>query len=135
MLFNMWHIHIIYGMVLYGWPFIFVSCRTNHFYRCAMEILHDEGGKRFRTLVDGYTAHVAYEIHEKGLDIRHTVVPEAIGGRGIASALVKAVYDYALVKRLKPIATCSYAVAWLQRHPEYGGEVSECYGGKGTCAL
>ena len=44
-----------------------------------MEILHDEGGKRFWTLVDGYTAHVAYEIREKGLDIRHTVVPEAIG--------------------------------------------------------
>ena len=90
---------------------------------------------KYYMMKDGYTAHVAYEIHEKGLDIRHTVVPEAIGGRGIASALVKAVYDYALVKRLKPIATCSYAVAWLQRHPEYGGEVSECYGGKGTCAL
>lgn len=100
-----------------------------------MEILHDEGGKRFWTLVDGYTAHVAYEICEKGLDIRHTVVPEAIGGRGIAAALVKAVYDYARVKQLKPIATCSYAVSWLQRHPEYGGEVGEDYVDKGSCAL
>ena len=100
-----------------------------------MEILHDEGGKRFWTLVDGYKAHVAYEIHERGLDIRHTVVPEAIGGRGIASALVKAVYDYARVKQLKPIATCAYAVAWLQRHPEYEGEVSEEHAGKATCAL
>ncbi len=86
-------------------------------------------------MVDGYKAHVAYEIHERGLDIRHTVVPEAIGGRGIASALVKAVYDYARVKQLKPIATCSYAMAWLQRHPEYEGEVSEEHAGKATCAL
>lgn len=100
-----------------------------------MEILHDEGEKRFWTLVDGYTAHVAYEIVDKGLDIRHTVVPEAIGGRGVAGALVKAVYDYARVKQLKPIATCAYAVAWLQRHPEYQGEVSADYGGRGTCAL
>ena len=70
-----------------------------------MEILHDEGGKRFWTLVDGYTAHVAYEIVDKGLDIRHTVVPEAIGGRGVAGALGKAGYDDARVKPLKPIAT------------------------------
>ena len=100
-----------------------------------MEILHDEGGKRFWTLVDGYTAHVAYEIREKGLDIRHTVVPEAIGGRGIGAAVVEAVDDYARVKQLKPIATCSYAVSWLQRHPEYGGEVGEDYVDKGSCAL
>ena len=33
------------------------------------------------------------------------------------------------------IATCSYAVVWLQRHPEYQGEVSSDYIGKGSCAL
>ena len=92
-----------------------------------MEIVHDEAKKQFKVEVDGYTAHVAY--------IRHTIVPEEIGGRGIASALVKAAYDYARCKCLKPIATCAYAVVWLQRHPEYQGDVSCDYGGKGTCAV
>lgn len=100
-----------------------------------MEILHDEGAKKFWTLVDGYKAYVAYEIHESGLDIRRTLVPEAVGGRGIAAALVKAAYDYARAKRLRPVATCSYAVAWLRRHPEYEGDISEDYGGEGTCTL
>ena len=54
---------------------------------------------------------------------------------GIASALVKAAYDYARCKGLKAVATCSYAVIWLQRHPEYQGEVGEDYAGQGTCAL
>ena len=85
-----------------------------------MEIVHDEAKKQFKVEVDGYTAHVAYQLTE---------------GRGIASALVKAAYDYARCKCLKPVATCAYAVVWLQRHPEYQGDVSCDYGGKGTCAI
>ncbi|MCD7815613.1 MAG: N-acetyltransferase [Bacteroides sp.] len=100
-----------------------------------MDIQHDEIKKRFRVEVDGYTAHVAYEIHDGGLDIRHTIVPEEIGGRGIASILVKAAYDYARCHQLKPVATCSYAAIWLKRHPEYEGEIGSDYGGSGTCAL
>ena len=41
-----------------------------------------------------------------------------IEGRGIAATLVKAAYDYALANGMKPKATCSYAVRWLERHPE-----------------
>ena len=61
-----------------------------------MEIQHDETGKRFLAVVDGHEAHAAYTLGNGRLDIRHTLVPEAIGGRGVASALVKAAYDYAL---------------------------------------
>ena len=39
------------------------------------------------------------------------------------------------VDGLKPMATCAYAVCWLQRHPEYQGVISEEYAGSGTCAL
>ncbi|WP_072543910.1 GNAT family N-acetyltransferase [Bacteroides mediterraneensis] len=100
-----------------------------------MEIKHDESRQEFYVELEGHRAYVAYQIHDGGLDIRHTIVPEAIGGRGIASALVKAAYGYAHCKGLKAVATCSYAVIWLQRHPEYQGEVGEDYAGKGTCAL
>ena len=53
------------------------------------------------------------------LDILHTVVPPPVEGRGIASALVRHAFDYALRQGLKPEATCSYARTWLARHPEY----------------
>ena len=100
-----------------------------------MEIQHDETGKRFLATVDGHEAHATYTLGNGRLDIRHTLVPEAIGGRGVASALVKAAYDYALAHGLKPVATCAYAVTWLKRHPEYGGETGPDYAGKGSCAL
>lgn len=100
-----------------------------------MEVIHDSQNNMFKTVVDGHTAYVTYIIDKEGLDIRHTVVPREIGGRGIAAQLVKAAYDYALKQHLQPIATCSYAVVWLQRHPEYHGRPGEDYGGCGTCAL
>ena len=101
----------------------------------AMEIKHDKDACRFATTVDGVTAHVAYRIYDGMLDIRHTIVPDAIGGRGIASALVKAAYDHALSEGLRCTATCRYAAVWLERHPEYNGTVSDDWCADGSCAL
>lgn len=83
------------------------------------EITHRPERKRFETELDGVTAYVEYRLTDGALDIVHTIVPPAIGGRGVAAALVKRAYDYARENRMKPLATCSYAVVWLQRHPEY----------------
>lgn len=100
-----------------------------------MEIIHDALRNQFKTEVEGHLAHVAYRIENGALDIRHTIVPEEIGGRGIASALVKAAYDYAREKDLRAVVTCSYAVAWLERHPEYAGEKGADFAGTHSCAL
>ena len=84
-----------------------------------MEIKHRKEENRFYTEVEGFTGYVEYRIHDGGLDIVHTIVPDEIGGRGIAAELVAATYEYARSQGLKPIATCSYAIAWLERHPKY----------------
>lgn len=82
------------------------------------KIEHQPEQKLFKTEVEGRTAFVQYRLLNGGLDIIHTIVPRPLEGQGIAAALVKAAYDYAVANGLKPKATCSYAVAWLQRHPE-----------------
>ena len=82
------------------------------------EIEHQPEQKLFKTEVEGRTAFVQYRLLNGGLDIIHTIVPRPLEGQGIAAALVKAAYDYAVANGLKPKATCSYAVAWLKRHPE-----------------
>ena len=81
------------------------------------QIDHNPERNLFTTEVDGRTAYVQYDIHDGCLDILHTIVPGPIEGRGIASALCKSAYTYARENGLKPAATCSYAVSWLQRHP------------------
>lgn len=83
------------------------------------KIEHLPERNRFITDVDGVTAYVEYTIRGEHLDILHTIVPRPIEGRGIASALVGAAYKYALENGYKCNATCSYAVRWLERHPEY----------------
>lgn len=82
-------------------------------------INHNPQTHRFVLAKDGETAYVEYVLNEDSLDITHTFVPKSLEGQGIASALVKEAYDYALGKGLWPKATCSYAVVWLKRHSEY----------------
>lgn len=83
------------------------------------QISHRPEHHRFETVEDGLTAFVEYRLVNNALDIIHTIVPREIEGRGIAAALVETAFDYALANGMKPEATCSYAVAWLQRHPAY----------------
>lgn len=84
-----------------------------------MEINNDVAHNRVWAERDGNISEVEYIVSDGMLNIIHTFVPQALEGQGIASQLVKYAYDYALEQGLRPIATCSYARAWLKRHPEY----------------
>ena len=81
------------------------------------EVKHRPERNRFELEKDGMTAFVEYEVEDGALDIMHTIVPPSLEGQGIAAALVEATYKYAVQEGLEPKATCSYAVAWLKRHP------------------
>lgn len=83
------------------------------------KITHYPDKDRFETTIYGLTAFVQYRIMDGYLDIIHTIVPRPLEGQGIAAALVKDAYDYAIRQGMKPMATCSYAVAWLKKHPDY----------------
>ena len=85
----------------------------------APSITHDQNSRRFAIQVDGHEAELVYRRQNGSLVIDHTGVPEAIGGRGIAGQLVKAALDYARAEGLRVVPACSYAVAYIQRHPEY----------------
>ncbi|MDO5610086.1 MAG: GNAT family N-acetyltransferase [Pseudomonadota bacterium] len=82
-------------------------------------IQHQPGGRRFQTTVDGQDAHLDYVLDRDVVVITHTIVPNAIGGRGIAGELVRAALDHARQAGLKVNPACSYADAWIRRHPDY----------------
>ena len=84
-----------------------------------LPICHEPGGMRFAVVVDGQTGYVEYERHGDTLEITHTIVPAAIGGRGIAGDLVREAFDFARAEGLKVRPRCSYADAWMRKHPEY----------------
>ncbi|WP_425603309.1 GNAT family N-acetyltransferase [Luteimonas endophytica] len=82
-------------------------------------IRHDPAAATFALEADGHRAVLAYEVVDGGMAIVHTGVPAAIGGRGIAGRLVEAALRHAQEAGLAVDPRCSYADAWMQRHPEY----------------
>lgn len=89
------------------------------------EITHNLQAHRFETVEDGITGYVEYEPYNGGIDITHTIVPKAIGGRGIAADLVKEALEYAGENGLKVIPTCSYVRVYLERHKDQFGYLEE----------
>lgn len=81
-------------------------------------IRHNTFTGRFTTEVSGYTAILEYSIHNGIFDVIYTKVPKPLNGRGIASALVRAAYEFAMSEHYKFAATASYAISWLNKnHP------------------
>lgn len=83
------------------------------------DVTHDPVSQRFTTKVDGQTGYLEYERVDDVLVITHTIVPPAIGGRGIAGDLVRTAVEYAKAEGLKVDPKCSYADGWMRKHPEH----------------
>jgi len=83
-----------------------------------MQIEHDAASHRFSTLVDGERAVLDYVLEGNTMTITHTGVPQPISGRGIAAELVRSALAAARAQRWTVIPACSYAAAYLDRHPE-----------------
>lgn len=73
---------------------------------------------RFQAIVDGRPCVADYRLADRVLAIVHTEVPPPLEGRGIAGVLVQAVLDHARAAGLKVRPLCSYARAYMRRHPE-----------------
>ncbi|NUO72488.1 MAG: N-acetyltransferase [Frateuria sp.] len=84
-----------------------------------LDIRHDRAEERFETRVDGALCVLDYHLAGGVMTITHTGVPPAVEGRGIASALTQAAMETARAEGLKVAPACSYAAAWLRRHPEF----------------
>jgi predicted GNAT family acetyltransferase len=79
---------------------------------------HDTSARRFTTEVDGERAVLEYVLADSTMTITHTRVPPAIGGRGIAAELMRAALSAARAAGWTVKPACSYAAAYMQRHPD-----------------
>jgi predicted GNAT family acetyltransferase len=82
------------------------------------DITHDAQARRFSIDVDGQRGYLDYEGGDGTMEITHTIVPAAIGGRGIGGRLVQAALAFARSEGLKVVPRCSYADAWMRKHPD-----------------
>lgn len=84
-----------------------------------LPITHDEAGHRFLVDVEGHRCLLEYDLAGSVMTITHTGVPEAVGGRGIAAALMREAFETARRRAWRVIPACSYARVFIQRHAEY----------------
>jgi len=82
-------------------------------------LIHNEAERQYEYHIEGFLAQLIYEEKEGVLHLTHTLVPKELGGRGIAGALVKDVFEEIKKRGLKMRPACSYIVAYVEKRPEY----------------
>lgn len=84
-----------------------------------LPIVHEENAGRFLVVVEGHRCVLEYDLADTVMTITHTGVPEPVGGRGIAAALMREAFETARGRGWRIVPACSYARVFMQRHPEY----------------
>ena len=80
---------------------------------------------RFEMTEGGQIVFADYRLREGRLFIDHVESPPALRGAGAAGRLMALIAEHARASDLQIVPVCSYAVAWLKRHPGEGGLTPE----------
>jgi uncharacterized protein len=84
-------------------------------------VAHEPSAQRFVAVVEGQECVLEYRLSGTTMTIKHTGVPESLGGRGIAGELMRFALDTAQKLGWKIVPACSYAEAFFKKHPEFSG--------------
>jgi predicted GNAT family acetyltransferase len=84
----------------------------------AADVSHDARRRRFEIEEEGEVAILTYRLEEGAVVFTHTIVPDALEGRGIGSRLVRAGLDFARGEGLKVVPQCSFVRSYIERHEE-----------------
>jgi predicted GNAT family acetyltransferase len=79
---------------------------------------------RFELDVDGQTVFANYRRQGEVLAITHVEAPPVLRGSGAAGRLMEGMMQIARREQVKVVPLCSYAAAWLKRHPEYADRLA-----------
>ena len=81
-------------------------------------LIHNEKESKYEYHIDGYIAYITYDDQNGNMHLTHTIVPEALAGKGLAKTLLEAVLAQIKQDNKKAVAKCSYIVNYLVKHPE-----------------
>ena len=84
-----------------------------------LPVIHKPEENRFETWVEGYLSKLDYIQDGKNFVITHVGVHPELRGQGVAGRIVEVSLQYAKENSLRVIPMCSYAAAYMRRHPEY----------------
>lgn len=83
------------------------------------EIKHDADNSEFNVLIEGQKAFIQYEKHNGTvMDVLMTNVPFQLRGKGVGTALIKSVMDYAKEFNFSIIPTCPFVEEYMKKEKE-----------------
>jgi len=83
--------------------------------------------KRFEVLVADKIAMIEYIRAQNKIYLTHTEVPPELGGKGIASSMVKQVLQQIKEEGLELVPLCPFVAAYVKRHPEWKDILAKGY--------
>ena len=84
-----------------------------------LEVVNNPSEKRFETWIDGKLSKLDYIEDGKNFVITHVGVQPELRGQGVAGRIVQVGLEYAKARSMRVVPMCSYAAAYIRRHPEY----------------
>ena len=85
-----------------------------------MEFQHASGRLWLEDTEGRLLAEVLFPDAGRGMvEITHTFVDDSLRGQGVAAALLMEAAEELRRSHNRAKLSCSYAVAWFRRHPEY----------------
>jgi predicted GNAT family acetyltransferase len=82
-------------------------------------VLDNPDRSRFELEEQGLIAFADYRMHGEKVVIPHVEAPVALRGTGAAGRLMTGVLEMIRDRGQKVVPVCPYAVAFIQRHPEF----------------
>ncbi|MBU1286892.1 MAG: N-acetyltransferase [Alphaproteobacteria bacterium] len=89
------------------------------------EIKHDKDARRYSVVIEGTEAYLTYERPTPDrIHVTHTIVPDAIGGRGLGKRLVTRAMEDAIAAGDKVSSSCWYASGLIEKTPEWSAQLA-----------
>lgn len=84
------------------------------------ELKHNKEEKKYYFEVDDYEPKVEYELSDdKRIFLTHTFVHDDLGGKGIASQLLKKVLEDIKKTELTIVPVCPFVAGYMGKHKEW----------------
>lgn len=84
-----------------------------------IKVVHNPDEKRFETIIDGKLSKLDYLQNGRNFVITHVGVHPSLRGQGVAGKIVEAGLEHARTNSFRVVPMCSYAAAYIRRHPEH----------------
>ncbi|MFK2904649.1 N-acetyltransferase [Dyella ginsengisoli] len=81
-----------------------------------MQIQDNPARTRFEAIEGDNVAFAAYALAGDTITFTHTIVPEAMRGKGVATALIRAALASARQRGLRVTPRCPFFLAYMKQH-------------------